>query len=640
MERRDFTKLYMRAVVATGAAVLLVSLFRLRVAQLDLGFFMLAVVTSAIGSRVAIQIPRISGQITVADTLIFLTLLLYGGDAAVLLAAVEGACSSLRISRKPITILYNAAMLAVAMWVTVWTLSFCFGPIVDLPRDGHADTYIFALCLMALVQYVTNSGLAAAAQALKTDQPVWQTWYKYYLWSSITYFAGASAAGITARLVGVIDVYTALIITPIITIIYFTYLIYLKNIEASEAHAEQAERHVEELNRYIAEQERIREQFAQIEKLSALGELASGVAHDFNNTLAAILARAQLMQRRTGDPEIGRGLSIIVKAAEDGAKTVKRIQDFARQRRDHDFALVAVDQLLLDVVEITRPRWKDLSEAENVHITFNAQVHSRALVRGDASELREVLVNMIFNAIDAMPGGGTITLLVEEREGCVEISLSDTGVGMDDDVRSRVFDPFFTTKGTAGLGLGLAVSYGIISRHGGTIDVASEVGRGSTFRINLPTAVSTALTGGNTEASAARLSLVRNQTSRKFLVVDDEDNVRELLGELLRGEGYEVAMAEDGGAALALLDAGEFDAVFTDVGMPGMSGWELAQAIRRRDDRIPIAVITGWGEAVSLDEQKAAGIDWIVSKPFSFDRIAEIAAEIPRRYGSLTRGVA
>src|SRR4029079_5150897 len=222
-----------------------------------------------------------------------------------------------------------------------------------------------------------------------------------------------------------------LIITfPVMFVVFFTYRTYLKNIEASANQAEQAERHVEELSHYIAEQERIREQFSQMEKLSALGELASGVAHDFNNTLAGILGRAQLILR-TNDPEkISRGLNIIIKTAEDGAKTVKRIQDFARQRRDHDFEPVSIDQILLDVSEITRPRWKDRAQAANVQISLDLQIRSNALVMGDASEMREVLRNMVFNTVDAMPRGGRLTLSAEEVEGQVEISVRDTGVGM------------------------------------------------------------------------------------------------------------------------------------------------------------------------------------------------------------------
>src|SRR4030095_9121485 len=252
---------------------------------------------------------------------------------------------------------------------------------------------------------------------------------------------------------------------PIIAIVFLTYRTYLKNVETSAAQADEAEKHVKELSHYIAEQERIREQFSQLEKLSALGELASGVAHDFNNTLAGILGRAQLLQRSNDPEKIQRGLEIIIKTAEDGAKTVKRIQDFARQRRDHDFELFSIDQILTEASEITRPRWKNCAEAENIHINLDLQINSNAMVMGDDSELREVFVNMVFNAIDAMPEGGKLTLSTEIVSDSVVITICDTGVGMYPEVRSRIFDPFFTTKGKAGLGLGLAVSYGIIRRH-------------------------------------------------------------------------------------------------------------------------------------------------------------------------------
>src|SRR5205085_11849982 len=231
-------------------------------------------------------------------------------------------------------------------------------------------------------------------------------WRNSYLWTSISYFAGASIASIAARLMSAVSVYALIMIVPIIAVIYFTYKTYLKNVETSVEKADQAKRHVEELSRYIEEQERIREQFGQIEKMSALGELASGVAHDFNNTLAGILGRAELMLRKVKEPDLRRGLEIIIKSAQDGAGTVKRIQDFARQRRDHDFESVAVDHLLIDVHEITRPRWKDRAQAKNVHINLSLQINTPGFIMGHASELREVLVNMVFNAVDAMPQGG------------------------------------------------------------------------------------------------------------------------------------------------------------------------------------------------------------------------------------------
>ncbi|MCA1850486.1 MAG: hypothetical protein LC672_05430, partial [Acidobacteria bacterium] len=408
--------------ISLGAAACLFSAFRLSVTQtrFDLPFLLLALVTVFISSRITVPIAGARGKISVSDTFIFLTMLLYGGEAAILLASAEAFCSSLRFSRKARTILFNSAAMCCSTFLTVWIVRSNFGLIVELPRLDYSANFIMAICLMAIVQYIANSGIVAVLAAYKLNQPIWRTWSKHYLWTSITYIAGASAAGVIAKLIGAFGFYAVFVTTPIVAIVYFTYRTYLKNVEVAAQQAEQAERHVEELSHYIAEQERIREQFAQIEKLSALGELASGVAHDFNNTLAGILGRAQLLTR-TNDPEkIKRGLQIIIKTAEDGAKTVKRIQDFARQRRDHDFEPVAVDQLLFDVSEITRPRWKDRAEAANIQIGLELQIGSKGLVMGDDSELREVLVNMVFNAVDAMPEGGKLTLSSQESDGLVE----------------------------------------------------------------------------------------------------------------------------------------------------------------------------------------------------------------------------
>ena len=625
---------FLRAVTGLGALALVYSLFNLNPSHLDLRFAVLVLMSLLLSSRIVIPIPRLSSQISVSDTLVFLTLLLYGGPAAVAVASTEAFVSSLRFSRKRQTVLFNWGCAALSVFITSSILTLEFGNIVLLPRHPVSTAFVVALCTMALVHYASNSGIVAIGSALKTAQPIWITWRKHYLWTSITYFAGACAAGVIAALVNLIGFSAFFVTLPIIGIVFLTYRTYLRNVETSAAQADQAEKHVKELSHYIAEQERIREQFTQIEKLSALGELASGVAHDFNNTLAGILGRAQLLQR-TNDPEkIHRGLEIIIKTAEDGAKTVKRIQDFARQRRDHNFELVSVDQILTDASEITRPRWKNCAEAANVHITLDLQIHSNAMVMGDDSELREVQVNMLFNAIDAMPEGGTLTLATKTVGDSAVITIADTGVGMYPEVSSRIFDPFFTTKGTAGLGLGLAVSFGIVRRHSGQIEVDSHYGKGSEFRITLPLASVVRFdppsknSGANHSESIARQESESAKT--KVLVVDDEDFVRDLLKEILECENCEVQVADCGSAALEIFHKNQFDCVFTDLGMPGMSGWELAQAIRQRNESIPIAVVTGWGESVGSNEQKAAGVNWVVPKPFTADRIIELVLEINR----------
>ena len=201
---------------------------------------------------------------------------------------------------------------------------------------------------------------------------------------------------------------------------------------------------------------------------------------------------------------------------------------------------------------------------------------------------------------------------------------------MNEDVRLRIFDPFFTTKDKSGMGLGLAVSYGIIRRHEGTVEVESEVGRGTNIRLQLPVAENVAGNQLVDEVVAAALPLGQSSQTR-ILVVDDQEYVRDLLRDILEKEGCKVTVAAGGHEALSLFDKEDFDAIFTDVGMPVMNGWELSQAVRERNNDIPLAVITGWGEAVGSHERKAARVDWVVAKPFDTPQIAEIAQEVFRR---------
>lgn len=383
-----------------------------------------------------------------------------------------------------------------------------------------------------------------------------------------------------------------------------------------------------------AEFDRRREQAAHREKLAALGEIAFGVAHNVNNALTGILGRAHILQRAASRAEIDKGLETIIKAANDGTQIIKRIQDFARQRSPHGLMPVSVAPILEDVREFTRSRWD--GRAPEARILFDLRVpEDDLIILGDAAELREVFVNMIYNAVHAMPEGGTLTLAAKEtvdrftKEKIIIIALSDTGMGMKDEVRRRVFDPFFTTKGMAGTGMGLSVSYGIIKRHQGIIEVESELGRGTTFRLTLPVA-----------PPESELTKIRNARRRrtpqpvdltqpaKILVVDDEDCVRELLCDVLEHEGYRVVSASDGREALELFSNDDFDGVFTDVRMPEMGGWELVRAMRRSSPRMPMAMMTGGGEAIMPEDEQQ--VDWVLSKPFELGRITEIAGEVAR----------
>jgi signal transduction histidine kinase/CheY-like chemotaxis protein len=377
-----------------------------------------------------------------------------------------------------------------------------------------------------------------------------------------------------------------------------------------------------------AEQEQQREKATHAEKMAALGELSFGVAHNVNNMLTGILGRAQLLIRTADRDKTAAGLELIIKSAEDCAHIIKRIQDFARERPSREFQSISVAELLTDVCEMTRPRWESRSVNEPIRCAL--QTDCTAVVMGDPVELREVMVNMIYNAVDAMPQGGEIRLGAHEMGDRVIIAITDSGTGMSPEVKSRLFNPFFTTKGKAGTGMGLAVSFGIVRRHDGSIEVDSEIGRGTTFRISLPLAAGTAaksLGGSQTAQASAGPRPVR------LLVVDDEITVRDVLAEALRAEGCEVVAAENGQVALQLFDEyqGEFDAVFTDIGMPEMNGWELATAIRRRSDSIALAIVSGWADAISCSTRNVVKADWVVSKPFDIDRISEIANEIAER---------
>ena len=253
----DPSRAFRVLVILLGACVVSPAAWRLPAERLDGGFLLLALLTVAVSSRVAVRIPQTAGRITVGDTFILLTLLLYGGEAAALLAVAEGFCSSLRISRRALTILFNGAVLGCSTYATAWALRLAFARPEETLGAGPTATLVTAVCLTGLVQYLTNSGLVGFDKALQLRQSFWQTWRRYYLWTSGTYFAGAAAAGLLARLVAGYGFYTVAAAAPVAAIVYLTYQTYLKSVETAAAQAALAERHVQELNRYLAEQERI-----------------------------------------------------------------------------------------------------------------------------------------------------------------------------------------------------------------------------------------------------------------------------------------------------------------------------------------------------------------------------------------------
>ncbi len=361
-------------------------------------------------------------------------------------------------------------------------------------------------------------------------------------------------------------------------------------------------------------------QLVQAAKLNALGEMAGGVAHDFNNILAAILGRTQLLLQTVPEHELRRQLLVIEQAALDGAQTVRRVQEFTRVRQDEHFETVDLNHVLLGVTELTRPVWESGAKRRGVSVDVHLELGATSTTIGNASELREVFTNLVLNAVDAMPGGGELWITSGNGAGVVTVQIRDTGVGMEEATLGKIFDPFFTTKSAKGTGLGLSVAYGIVTRHRGTITVDSEPGVGTLFTLTFP--VGAAPEQPAPAADDAPLPRLR------VLVVDDEEIVLEVLVDLLAALGMDVDRAHGGPAGIEAVRAGDYDVVFTDLGMPEVNGWDLATAAKERRPSTAVVLVTGWGFQLGEDAAGSSGVDLIMAKPFSWDDVQQALRQV------------
>ena len=356
-------------------------------------------------------------------------------------------------------------------------------------------------------------------------------------------------------------------------------------------------------------------------RLGALGEMAGGVAHDFNNVLGAILGRVQLLLRIVSDNELKEGLQIIEKAALDGAETVKRIQDFTRTRTDERFIPLNINELVNDAVSMTSSRWKEDADAEGVVINIKTNLGQIPKIIGNPHELREVLTNMIINAIDALPHGGNITIETSCDGENIILKVKDDGVGIPQECIDKIFDPFFSTKGVSGTGLGLSVSYGIIARHQGEIVVDSAPGKGSLFIVTLP------VTQTPPETEIQEAVQTDEMPKLKLVVIDDDPMLRKLLADILQYDGHEVKIAASGAEGLKAVELYKPDIVFTDLGMPHMSGWEVVQSLKSKYPQIPVVMITGWGDQLDREKLVQSKVDAVIAKPFKINQIQKVLSE-------------
>jgi signal transduction histidine kinase/CheY-like chemotaxis protein/HAMP domain-containing protein len=346
------------------------------------------------------------------------------------------------------------------------------------------------------------------------------------------------------------------------------------------------------------------------ETLRAIGQLSSGMAHHLNNLFAVLVGRAELALRAGNSADIPRTLEIILRTARDGAEVVRRVQRFGRVEPLSQAASAELNELVREVAELMRPQWQDEAQRRGCPIEISLELGDVPQAVAEPGPLREILMNLILNSIDALPQGGVITVRTSTVQGWVQCSVTDNGVGMSEDVRRRALEPFFTTKGPKSTGLGLSVTYGTIQRYGGSLTVDSVEGQGTTVVVSLPAQVERQPTQPGADVQATRNERLR------ILVIDDDPAVRATLAELLAADGHHVLQAGGGRQGVALLRSGqEVDVVLTDLGMPEMRGSDVARAIRERWPLLPVGLVTGWGEAeVTAEERQHA--DFVIHKPF------------------------
>jgi CheY-like chemotaxis protein/anti-sigma regulatory factor (Ser/Thr protein kinase) len=334
-----------------------------------------------------------------------------------------------------------------------------------------------------------------------------------------------------------------------------------------------------------------------------------------------VLGRTQLLLMKNPDPAVASSLRSIERAAADAAETVVRIQGFSRTDQRGEAARFDVNAAVQEAIEFTRPRWQDEAQLKGAPIEVTFERAPLPEVSGRSAEIREVMTNLILNAVDARPGAGRIAVSTRAEPGRVVVAVQDSGSGMPEDVKRRAFEPFFTTKGVKRTGLGLAVAYGAIRRHGGQVELDSQEGRGTTVTFWLPVVEPDTGTG-DTAARADRVGSI--------LVIDDETDVRELVADVLEARGYAVTVAADGQEGIARFETGRFDLVLTDLGMPDVNGWEVARVVKSVRSDVPVLLLTGWADAV--DPSDRARVDGVVKKPFDLTQLeTAVDAALARR---------
>ena len=371
----------------------------------------------------------------------------------------------------------------------------------------------------------------------------------------------------------------------------------------------------EELQNEIAERKKIEETLIQSEKLKSLGTITAGISHEFNNILNIISGNVQLLQMDYKDhSNLMDRLSIISKSIDNGASITDRMREFTHGDVDTmDFVSADINKLLTQSVEFIMPRWRNMAQAGGINYNMDMEGTKKEVpsILCNPLEIKDVFINIISNALDAMPDGGRISFRTWSKGDTVFVSITDTGRGMSEDLKKNVFDPFFTTKRPEGTGLGMSTSYSKVVRHGGKIEVDSEEGKGSTFTLQFPTTIETA-----SPITTPKPELETKDKKLSILVVDDEEDICNMLDEFLTRSGHKVKAAYSGAGAIALVKRERFDLVLCDLAMPDVFGYDVIKFINKLEKRPKIGIITGWGGTLKPMNDEEFKVDFIIRKSF------------------------
>ena len=363
------------------------------------------------------------------------------------------------------------------------------------------------------------------------------------------------------------------------------------------------------------------------ERLSALGRMASGIAHDFNNVLMPIVGLSEFTRQH---PEVLKDQEEVVKilrqiedAGRDAKYIVQRLRLIHKPRDVDEFAPLDISDIVRSSLELTKPRWREEMDAAGGHIEVRTELGKTPLVCGNETEIREVFMNLIMNAVDAMPEGGILTISSSTEDGIVLMEVRDNGMGMSQSDLQACLEPFFTTKGVAGTGLGLSMVHGIVERHHGGMEIESEPGRGTSVRIRLPVSEDKAV-----QHQKRKRAVPPPVRPLRVLIVDDESRSRRLLERFLRADSHAVVEAPTGEKAKEVLSQSGFDLVITDRAMPDISGDEVAVAAKAVNPGTPVILLTGFGEIMKDKGEKPDGVDRVMSKPVTQNDLRSVIADI------------